>query len=613
MSRAKANIRNNKKAKQAKLNAVPALLHWRFVVVVGAILLVFVGLSARAVYIQVVSPDLLIKRGDNRTLRTKDNPLHRGLITDRNGQQLAVSVPVRAIWADPKAIHDAQIEAQKEAEDDPEFDLNGFNKKQAKRWQALADVLGQDVDSLKSKIDDPSKRFVYVQRQVSPAMADYVDQLELAGVYLRDESRRYYPSGEVSAHVVGFTNVDDTGIEGVEKLYDKWLAGSRGSRKIRRDGKGRMVELIEFKEGEAAQDIQLTIDQRIQAITYKELKQAVQYYKATSGSAVVIDVNTGEILALVNSPSFNPNNRFGVSAHRIRNRAVTDAYEPGSSIKPLAVLSALEFGAVEVGSLIDTSPGWMHLGGNIVRDSRNYGEINLTDIIRKSSNMGTSKLALSVPKEFLLDTYYNVGLMSDSGANLLGESNGIFNERNRWSDFELSTLSFGYGISVTALQLARMYSILGDGGIKRPLSIVKTDTPVDSERVLSEQATKQVLHMMESVVQKGGSAEKARVPGYRVAGKTGTSRKAVSNGYGEEYVNIFAGVAPVSNPQLAVVILINEPKGELYYAGHTAAPVFSKVMAASLQMLNVPPDDKSVSSLTAASQGQSAMEAVNEG
>ncbi|MEO9947125.1 MAG: penicillin-binding transpeptidase domain-containing protein [Paraglaciecola sp.] len=613
MSRAKANTRNNKKANQAKINAMPALLHWRYVVVLGAILLVFVGLSARAVYIQVVSPDLLIKRGDNRTLRTKDNPLHRGLITDRNGQQLAVSVPVRAIWADPKAIHEAQLEAQKAAEDDPEFDLGGFNKQQAKRWQALADVLGQNVDSLKSKIADPSKRFVYVQRQVSPAMADYVEQLELAGIYLRDESRRYYPSGEVSAHVVGFTNVDDTGIEGVEKLYDKWLAGSRGSRKIRRDGKGRMVELIEFKEGEAAQDIQLTIDQRIQAITYKELKQAVQYYKATSGSAVVIDVNTGEILALVNSPSFNPNNRFGVSAHRIRNRAVTDAYEPGSSIKPLAVLSALEFGAVEADSMIDTSPGWMHLGGNIVRDARNYGEINLTDIIRKSSNMGTSKLALSVPKEFLLDTYYNVGLMSDSGANLLGESNGIFNERNRWSDFELSTLSFGYGISVTALQLARMYSILGDGGIKRPLSIVKTDTPVDSERVLSEHATKQVLNMMESVVQKGGSAEKAQVPGYRVAGKTGTSRKAVSNGYGEEYVNIFAGVAPVSNPQLAVVILINEPKGELYYAGHTAAPVFSKVMAASLQMLNVPPDNKSVPSLTVASQGQSAMEAANEG
>jgi cell division protein FtsI (penicillin-binding protein 3) len=597
MSRASANSKNKSITNQAKVNSAPTLLHWRFVVVVAGILLVFVGLIIRAAYIQVVSPDLLIKRGDNRTLRTHVNPLHRGLIVDRNGQQLAVSVPVRAIWADPKAIAQSVQKAEENAKNDPTFDLKTKRREDNKRWQALAEVLGQNLDELKEKVSNPEKRFVYVQRQVSHAMAEYVEELKLAGIYLRDESRRYYPSGEVSAHVVGFTNVDDAGIEGVEKLYNKWLAGAQGTRKIRRDGKGRMVELIEFEEGKTPQNIQLTIDQRIQALAYKELKQAVQYYKATSGSAVVVAVNTGEILALVNSPSFNPNNRAGVSAHRIRNRAVTDAYEPGSSVKPLAVLSALEFGSAQADSLIDTSPGWMHLGGNIVRDPRNYGEIDLTDIIRKSSNMGISKLALSVPKEFLLDMYYNVGLMSDSGANLLGESNGIFNEHARWSDFELSTLSFGYGISVTALQLARMYSILGDGGIRRPLSIIKPDKPVLSERVISAQATQQILHMMESVTEQNGSAEQARVPGYRVAGKTGTSRKAVANGYGEEYVNIFAGVAPVSDPQLAVVILINEPKGELYYAGQTAAPVFAKIMAASLQMLNVPPDDKTVSSL----------------
>jgi cell division protein FtsI (penicillin-binding protein 3) len=611
MSRVSTNSKIKSGTNQANVNRAPGLLHWRFVVVVAAISLVFIGLGIRAAYIQVVSPDLLIQRGDNRTLRTRVNPLHRGLIVDRNGQQLAVSIPVRAIWADPKAIAQSIQEAEKKAQQDPNFDLKAEQRENNKRWQALAEVLGQHLDELKEKVSDPDKRFVYVQRQVSHAMAEYVEELKLDGIYLRDESRRYYPSGEVSAHVVGFTNVDDAGIEGVEKLYNKWLAGAQGSRKIRRDGKGRMVELIEFEEGEKPQDIQLTIDQRIQAIAYKELKQAVQYYKAASGSAVVVAVNTGEILALVNSPSFNPNNRSGVSTHRIRNRAVTDAYEPGSSIKPLAVLSALEFGSAQAGSLIDTSPGWMHLGGNIVRDSRNYGEIDLTEIIRKSSNMGTSKLALSVPKEFLLDMYYNVGLMSDSGANLLGESNGIFNERNHWSDFEIATLSFGYGISVTALQLAKMYSILGDGGIKRPLSILKPDEPVESERVISEQATQQVLHMMESVLQHGGSAQKARVPGYRVAGKTGTSQKANANGYGDEYVNIFAGVAPVSDPQLAVVILINEPKGELYYAGHTAAPVFSKIMAASLQMLNVPPDDKTVSSLAVSSV--TSMEAANAG
>lgn len=302
---------------------------------------------------------------------------------------------------------------------------------------------------------------------------------------------------------------------------------------------------------------------------------------------------------MVNNPSYNPNNRSGVSGHRIRNRAITDAFEPGSSIKPIAVLSALEFGSVEMDSVIDTSPGWMRVGGSMVRDSRNYGELDLTGIIRKSSNMGTSKLALSVPKQFLIDQYYNMGLMSDTGSNLIGESSGIFHDRSRWSEFELSTLSFGYGLSVTTAQLARMYSTLGSGGIKRPLSIIKSEQKAPEERVLSEDIAHEVLTMMESVVNEGGSGTKARVPGYRVAGKTGTSRKAVAGGYGEEYVSIFAGVAPVSDPQLAVVVLINEPRGDLYYAGDTAAPVFSKIMSNSLQMLNVPPDDKSVSSLAA--------------
>jgi len=572
---------NSSRSAQAKALSAPTLLHWRFVLVLMVILSVFIGLGVRAAYIQVVSPDQLIQQGDNRTLRTRNDPVHRGIITDRNGQQLAVSVPVRAIWADPKKIAQG----------------SGFSDK--RRWQALAEVLGQDISDLIAKVDDPAKRFVYLQRQVSPAMADYVDQLNLDGIYLRNESRRYYPTGEVSAHVIGFTNVDDEGIEGIEKLYNDWLTGTPGTRQIRRDGKGRQVEILATEEGKQAHNIQLTIDQRIQALAYKELKWAINFYKATSASAVVTDVKTGEILALVNSPSYNPNNRQGVSPHRIRNRAVTDAYEPGSSVKPLAMISALEFGSVNLNAMIDTSPGWMHLGGKIVRDGHNLGKISLTDIIRHSSNMGTSKLALSVPKEYLLDMYYNVGLMSGSGANLLGETNGIFNERPRWSDFDIATLSFGYGISVTALQLARMYSIIGDGGMKRPLSIVKSDQPVESERVISEQVSRQVLHMLESVLQEGGTARKATVPGYRVAGKTGTTRKAIANGYGEEYVNIFAGVAPVSDPQLAVVILINEPKGDMYYAGDTAAPVFAKVMAGSLQMLNVAPDDKTVSSLVA--------------
>jgi cell division protein FtsI (penicillin-binding protein 3) len=575
-------LRVAKRAKQAKQNVTPSYVEWRFFVVVAMVLLVFGAIASRAAYIQVIEPDLLIEQGDNRTMRTRNMPAHRGLITDRNGQQLAVSVPVRAIWADPKIINDNNALAD------------------VRRWQALAEVLGQEKSDLLGKVADEKKRFVYLQRQVSPAMADYVEKLAIDGVYLRDESRRYYPSGEVSAQLIGFTDVDDRGIEGIERLFDERLTATPGSRKIRRDGKGRQVEILAQHEGKAAKNVQLTIDQRIQALAYKEIKTAVRYYKATSGSVVIIDIHSGEILALVNSPSFNPNNRQGVSPHRIRNRAITDAFEPGSALKPMAVLSALEFGSATTETIIDTSPGWMRMGGSLVRDSHNYGKLDLNGIIQKSSNMGTSKLALSVPKNITLDLYYNMGLMSDTGTNLIGESSGLFHDRSRWSDFELSTLSFGYGISITALQLARVYAIIGNGGIKQPLSIVKSSEVMHTERVISEANAHAVMAMMESVVLEGGTATKAQVPGYRVAGKTGTSRKAVAGGYGEEYINIFAGIAPVSNPQLAVVILINEPRGDLYYAGDTAAPVFSSIVSATLQMLNVPPDDRNVSSLIAA-------------
>ncbi|MEP4888503.1 MAG: penicillin-binding transpeptidase domain-containing protein [Aliiglaciecola sp.] len=569
------------RTKQAKKNIAPSLVQWRFFVVVGAILAVFSVLTVRAAYIQVINPDQLIEEGDNRTLRVRNNEVYRGLITDRNGEQLAVSVPAKAIWAHPPTVTDPEKGALSDT----------------RRWQALAEVLGQDVDKLIKKASNENSKFVYLQRQVSPAMATFVKNLKIPGVYLVNESRRYYPAGEASAHVVGFTNVDDQGIEGIEKLYDEYLSATPDSRTIRRDAKGRQVEILEQEEGKDPQNIQLTIDQRIQALAYRELKSAVHFYRATSGSVVVADVNTGEILAMVNSPSFNPNNRKGVSPRKIRNRAITDTFEPGSSVKPLAVVSALEFGSADTETIIDTSPGWRRLGGSIVRDSRNYGKLTLQQIIKKSSNIGTSKLALSVPKEFLLDTYYNMGLMSETGTNLIGEQGGLFNEQRRWSKFELSTLSFGYGLSVTTMQLARMYSILGNGGIKQPLSIVMSDEQKITERVISEENAHRVLSMMESVLEDGGSGRKARVPGYRVAGKTGTSRKAIKGGYGEQYVNIFAGVAPVSDPQLAVVVLINEPKGDLYYGGDTAAPVFSSIMANTLQLLNVPPDAKNVSSI----------------
>ena len=573
---------SKKRSRGARQNVKPSMVHWRFLTVMGAVALVFVAIAVRAAYIQVISPDNLIEQGDSRTLRTRNMPTYRGLINDRNGVELAVSVPVRAIYADPKIVHEQ----------------NGLSK--TRRWEALADVLGRDVETLKKKVSNPSRRFVYLQRQVSPAMADYVSQLDIPGIYLRRESRRYYPNGEVTAQLIGITNVDDTGIEGLERLYNDWLTGTPGSKIIRRDAKGRQVEILETKDGEAAGNLTLTIDQRIQALAYREIKEAMLYYQATSASAMVLDVDTGEILAMVNAPSFNPNDRSDVSPRRMRNRVLTDAFEPGSSMKPLAVLSALEFGNVDIGDTVDTHPGWMRLGGSLVKDHRNYGELTLEEIIQHSSNMGTSRLALGVPKNFLLDTYYNMGLMTDTGTNMPGESNGIFHERSRWSEFELATLSFGYGISVTTAQIARMYATIANGGTKYPLSIVKSPKSKgwkpQAERVVSERNAQAVRNMLESVVQRGGTAVKAAIPGYRVGGKTGTSRKAVAGGYGEEYVNIFAGIAPLSDPKLVTVVLINEPGGDLYHAGDTAAPTFSAIMGGALQLLNIPPDDKQVTS-----------------
>lgn len=558
--------------KGATSNVLPTTITWRFTLVIVAIVFVFAGIGARAAYIQVIEPDQLIKQGDNRSKRVRQAAVHRGLIVDRNGQELAVSIPVQAIWADPKVI------AQK----------NSLQDK--RRWEALAKVLDRDTEALMARVSNPKRRFVYLQRQVTPAMAQYVDDLDIPGVNLKDESRRYYPSGEVSAHVIGFTNVDDKGIEGIEYLFNDYLTGTPDKRLIRRDGRGRQVEVIDEKEGEKASDLVLTIDQRIQSLAYKEIKKALTVYQARSASALVVDIETAEVLAMVNGPSYNPNNSKNTGAHRIRNRVVTDAFEPGSSVKPLAVLSALEFGSVNKDSIIDTHPGWMRLGGSRVSDPRNLGELDLRTIIQKSSNMGTSKLALSVPKEFLLDTYYNMGLMSDTGMNLLGESSGLFHERSRWSDFELATLSFGYGISVTTAQLARMYTTLGNGGLHRELSIIKNQQVKEAEQVFSPENTQAVLEMMETVTQKDGSGRKAAVKGYRIAGKTGTSRKAIAGGYGDNYVNIFAGIAPVSDPQIVVVVLINEPGGDLYHAGDTAAPVFSKIMGGALQMLNIAPD-----------------------
>jgi len=559
----------NKKA--SNRSSQPTTTAWRYYVVIGIVVLIYTGLLARSAYIQVIEPDMLKKQGDMRSMRIAANTVQRGSIVDRNGDELAISVPVETVWADPKII----------------MDMNALTM--TEHWQALADVLGKDVNKLTARvIRNPSKRFVYLERKISPAMAKYIRELKIPGIHLRKESKRFYPTGEISAHIVGFTNVDDKGIEGVERVYDQILTGKGGNKRFRKDAKGRKIEILSVEKAQAAQDVILTIDQRIQAIAYKELKGAVQAFKATSGSVVVADIHTGEILAMTNSPSYNPNNRRNTAIHRFRNRAITDIYEPGSTMKPLTALTALEFGSVKANTIINTSPGWMRLGGRRVNDPINRGKLSIEDILVTSSNMGTTKLALSVPKEFLLDKFFDAGFADSTGTDLIGESSGMMHDRQRWSKFELATLSWGYGLAITPMQLARFYATLANGGIKRELSIVKMDKPSEGERVFSKKNSLAITQMLETVVDE--HVQKAKIDGYRVGGKTGTSFKAVAGGYGNDYVGLFAGVAPITDPKVVVVVVINDPGGDLYHGGEVAAPVFSRVMKGALRILNVAPD-----------------------
>ena len=555
-------------------DADPILIKWRFNLVIAFVFLAFAALVSRVAYIQIIEPDNLIRQGDLRSVRVKEIPSARGIISDRNDEPLAVSVPVEAVWADPKTI----------------FDKDGLA--QIDRWYALADVLGLERQSMIDKISaNKKRRFIYLQRQVSPAMAKYIRDLKLVGVGLKAESRRYYPAGEISAHLIGVTGIDGHGLEGVERSYDKWLTGEAGKRTIRKDRYGRVVENIALEEREQGKPLTLTIDQRLQAIAYREIKQAVADHRATSGSAILLDVKTGAVLAMVNAPSYNPNNRADLQSFKMRNRVLTDAMEPGSTVKPFVVLAALENGAATPDTVINTGNGIMQIGGSRVRDTSKVGKADLAMILKKSSNIGVAKLALDMPLEALLGLYSSVGLGEMSGLNLVGETTGIFPNRRRWSKFEIATLSFGYGLSVTPIQLAHAYATLANKGVYEPIHIIENNEQDFSKQIIDRDNAQLVLEMLEGVTQKGGTATRAAVPGYRVAAKTGTSRKAEAGGYSDEYIAITAGVAPVSDPRVSLVVVVNEPQGDLYYGGSVAAPVFSEIMKGALQILNVPADE----------------------
>jgi len=535
---------------------------------VGLIVLVLVW---RAIDLQVSDKEFLQDQGDARHLRVLTMPAHRGMITDRNGEPLAISTPVDSVWVNPK-----ELVLERE------------------RWRPLARLLGMDIAELRDRVMQRADReFVYLRRHIDPALAQRVIALEIPGVSLQREYRRYYPLGEVAAHLVGFTNIDDAGQEGIELAYDKWLRGDSGSKWVLKDRLGHVVENVAaIKEPDPGKDLALSIDNRIQYLAYRELKAAVQQHRARSGSVVVLDVATGEVVAMVNQPSYNPNNREGKRSDLLRNRAVTDLFEPGSTVKPFTVAAALETGRYHPGSYIDTAPGYFKIGRHLVRDKHNYGYIDVTTVIEKSSNVGVSKIALALDPAHMWKMLSGVGFGQPTGGGFPGEVTGLLPDYRGWKEIERATLSFGYGLSVTPLQLALAYMALGDKGRVKPASFVPVAGAVESRPVMSEKTAAEIVHMMETVVSEQGTANLAKVAGYRVAGKTGTVQKLGAEGYSDQhYVSVFAGLAPATHPRLAMVVVINEPQGKEYYGGLVAAPVFSHVMTGALRMLGMLPDE----------------------
>jgi cell division protein FtsI (penicillin-binding protein 3) len=549
-----------------------SFVSWRFALLCGGIFLALTGLLLRVAYLQVINPDRLVREGDMRSLRVQSIPTARGMITDRAGRPLAVSVPVNAIWADPKELHDR----------------GGITLD--RRWKALADALSVPLDQLASRVNaNPKGRFVYLARQVNPAIGDYIKKLKLPGIHLREESRRYYPAGQVTSHLIGFTNIDGQGIEGVEKSFDRWLTGQPGERTVRKDRFGRVIEDISSVDSQAAHNLALSIDERLQALVYRELNNAVAFNKAESGTAVLVDVNTGEVLAMANSPAYNPNNLSNTPKDVMRNRAITDIFEPGSTVKPMVVMTALQRGVVRENSVLNTLP--YRVNGHEIKDVARYNELTLTGILQKSSNVGVSKLALAMPSSALVETYSRFGLGKPTNLGLVGESSGLYPHKQRWSDIERATFSFGYGLMVTPLQLARVYATIGSYGIARPLSITKVDPPVPGERAFPEPLVKTVVHMMESVALPGGGGVKAAIKGYRIAIKTGTAKKVGPDGrYVNKYIAYTAGVAPASHPRFALVVVINDPQAGKYYGGAVSAPVFGAIMGGVLRTMNIEPD-----------------------
>ena len=543
---------------------------WRSFAVLAFFSLVALGLVGRAVYLQVLDQKFLLAQGAERHLRTVEIPAHRGMILDRNGQPLAVSTPVDSLWMNPQEFQAASV-------------------------NSLAHALGAKPSDLAHLLKvSADKEFVYLARGMDPYAAQQIMALDIPGIYTQREYRRYYPAGEVTAQVLGFTNVDDHGQEGLELGYDAWLKGVPGAEKVIVDRYGRSVQDVQnLRAPRAGQDLNTSIDLRIQYLAYRALKQAVEAQGAKSGSIVVMDSKTGEVLAMANQPSFNPNNRSGAGEDAFRNRAVTDQFEPGSSMKPFTIVSALLSGKYQLNSVIDTSPGTFKVAGYTIHDDGNdYGRIDLTTIIQKSSNVGASKIALSLPAQFMWHTLDAFGFGKSTGSGFPGEASGSLPTFRAWNQARQATISYGYGVSITALQLADAYDTLADGGVHTQPTFTRLAGTPETQAVITPQLSSTLRGILESVVSSEGTGKLADIDGYHVAGKTGTAHIAAKGGYSKDkYISVFAGMAPATDPRLVTVVVINQPTHGDYMGGKVSAPVFAQVMRGALRLLDVMPDD----------------------
>ena len=540
------------------------------------------GLFARSVYLQLFEHEFLEEEGKARHLRVVEIPAHRGMILDRNGELLAVSTPIHSVWAHPMKA----LQSHKELRD-------------------VALILDMDADALIKKLQGKKDRqFLYVQRHIGPAQAEKLKQLACEGIHLKREYRRYYPTAEVTSHVLGFTGIDDNGLEGIELAYEEWLRGRAGAKKVIKDSYSRIVEDVEAMSiPEPGKDMVLSIDKRIQYIAYRELKAKLSMHHATSASAVLLDAKSGEVLAMANAPSFNPNNRKGFSRSTYRNRSVTDVYEPGSTIKPFTIASALESQRYSLNTIIDTAPGTYNIGEFTIRDQKNLGSLTVSEIILKSSNVGATKIAQTIPAQELWSTYSSIGIGHSTESGFPGEVAGYLKSFHDWHEVEHATLSYGYGMSMTSLQLARAYAVLASGGKLIPISMLRlSDEDIKSQKyptIFSPQTVDKVVTMLTAVVSQQGTGSRAAIPGYSVAGKTGTVHKSSKGGYEEDkYISVFAGMAPASDPRLVLVVMVNQPSKGVYFGGEVAAPIFSKIMGSALRILNVSPDKVPLQAIT---------------